>query len=88
MTYYEKHEECGDYLAFYAPTYYPSGGLSDLLGSFDYLAEAWDAIEKAKGGSMTWDNQHVLCVNTQVVFDKRDQGKGTPLYEWTAKEDD
>ncbi len=35
-----------NYLAFYGYIYYPCGGMYDLLGDFDTLEEAIDAIKK------------------------------------------
>ena len=86
MATYEKHEEFGEFYAFFAHTYYPSGGLSDCLGCFDYLEDAWKAIAKAKGTSPTFDVMHVVNTKTQLVYDEPDQTEGFELDMWITVE--
>jgi len=45
------------YLVFYGDNYYPSGGMSDLLGSFDTLTEGVIALENKndKEWNGEWD---------------------------------
>jgi len=47
-----------NYLAFYGSIYYPCGGMDDLLGDFDTLEEAIEAITKknieSDGGSWNY----------------------------------
>jgi len=44
-----------NYLAFFGSDYYPSGGMNDLLGDFDTLDDAIEAIQKEKSNSKYGD---------------------------------
>jgi hypothetical protein len=61
-----------NYLAFYGMVYYPSGGMDDLLGDFDTLDEAIEAITKknneSDGGSWSycWANVYSLQDRIEV----------------------
>jgi hypothetical protein len=46
------------YLVFGFDNYYPSGGWSDFLGSFDSTAEAFAALR------LKWDNKQVIDSHT------------------------
>lgn len=81
-----EHELLGEFYAFFAKTYYPSGGFADCLGCFDYLEDAWEAIAKAKGTSMTFDVMHVVNTKTGLVYDEPDQTKGVDEDTWIAKQ--
>jgi hypothetical protein len=58
------------YLAFFGATYYPSGGMCDLLGDFDTAEEAIQAIGSAHKEydihKCGWDG-HVWCHVYDIV---------------------
>ena len=83
---HEEHEQFGEFYAFFARTYYPYGGLADCLGCFDYLENAWEAIVKARGKSMTYDVMHVVNIKTRLVYDEPDQTEGVELDAWIARQ--
>jgi hypothetical protein len=90
MACYDEHEQFGEFLAFFAHTYYPYGGLEDCLGCFDYLENAWEAIAKKREKTNCYGVMHVVNIRTRLVYDKPDQTEGVELDTWIAnqKEDD
>jgi len=64
-------EECGEYMTFFAPVYEASGGLHDCIGIFDYLSDAWDAINtRATSPAHLGERcfSHVLNLRTRLVY--------------------
>lgn len=56
------------YIAFAYPMYYPSGGMSDAIGSYDTVQEAVDALRE----SMYTDYREIFDVETFKVIDLDD----------------
>tara|TARA_B110000503_G_scaffold32633_1_gene53039 strand:- start:3243 stop:3488 length:246 start_codon:yes stop_codon:yes gene_type:complete len=72
-------KEYGEYMAFYQPMFSPAGGLSDCIGVFDYLHDAWAAIDVANQDD---GFSNVLNLKTQRVYRNKADTKGTTLSVW------
>jgi hypothetical protein len=65
-----------NYLAFYGSTFYPMGGMHDLIGDFDNVEDAIIAIiiknNQARNGDWSTSWGHVYSLKDKTIVTKRE----------------
>jgi hypothetical protein len=66
-----KNKEMKRYLIFSFPDYYPCGGIGDVIGKYEHLADAKDALNSAElSPYISSDNCYIWdCMADEKVLD-------------------